>query len=168
MKINWHTEPYKWYSVSDFLTQEELDTVMQYHIDNVAVPETGRNNLRNEFISDEIRGIIEPRMLELANTVRPNEDHSSRRLNIEMDSIQPGWGFCTHTDIEGKYIVFVLHLSEFGNGTRLHETRDGPYVETMPWIPNGGGGFIRSDSSWHSFDTHAQSTTRRTIILNLM
>jgi hypothetical protein len=168
MKIKFHDDPWYHYEVSEFLTQDEFDAVKAYHIENVPPLEKGRNNLRNQFISEEMRGIITPRMHELAKLIKPKEDNTNRRLNIEMDTIQPEWAFSIHQDIKGKYIVFVLDLSDTGNGTRLHKSEDGPIVKTMPWIVNGGGGFIRTDYSWHSFDTHGATEPRRTVILNLM
>jgi len=172
MKINWHDYPFRHYIVENFLSEEDFAAVRQYHFDEVPAPKVGRNNKRNENISKEMRDILYPPMLELAKQVNPKgENHpllNKLRLNIEFDAIQPGYGHAIHTDIKGKWVVFVLHVGDSGYGTRLHETGDGPIVKTMPWIPNGGGGFIRSDSSWHSFDTHETDTVRRTVILNLM
>jgi len=37
----------------------------------------------------------------------------------------------------------------------------------MNWIPRGGGGFLRSDTTFHSFDTLEDKTMRQTIILTL-
>ena len=37
----------------------------------------------------------------------------------------------------------------------------------MNWTPIGGGGFLRSDETYHSFDTLEDKTMRQTIILTL-
>ena len=108
MKIKFYDDPWYHYEVSEFLTQDEFDAVKTYHVENVPPLEKGRNNLNNQFISEEMRGIITPRMHELAKLIKPKEDNINRRLNIEMDTIQPEWAFSIHQDIKGKYIVFVL------------------------------------------------------------
>ena len=168
MKIEYYDDPWNHYQVTDFLTEEEFNIVRDYHVNNVKPLEEGRNVFRVSLISEEIRSILSKRMYELAAQVDPEHDNSNCEMNIEMHTIQPDWEHSVHRDISTKKITFVLDISEEGNGTRLYERKDGPIVKTMPWIVNGGGGFIRSDSTWHSFDTHGGTEPRRTIILNIM
>jgi hypothetical protein len=168
MKIEYYNDPWNHYQVTDFLTEEEFNIIKDYHIKNVRPPKEGRNVFPSRLISEEIRGILSPRMHELAAQVDPKHDNSDCVINIEMHTIQPDWEYPVHQDIPLKNITFVLDISAEGNGTRLYEREDGPIVKTMPWIVNGGGGFIRSDSTWHSFDTHGGTEPRRTVILNIM
>ena len=168
MKIEYYDDPWNHYQVTDFLTEEEFNIVRDYHVNNVKPLKEGRNVFSLPLISKEIRNILSSRLYELAAQVDPKNDNSNCEINIEMHTIQPDWEHSVHRDISTKKITFVLDISEEGNGTRLYERKDGPIVKTMPWIVNGGGGFIRSDSTWHSFDTHGGTEPRRTIILNIM
>ena len=168
MKIEYYDDPWNHYQVTNFLTEEEFNIVRDYHINNVKPLKEGRNVFGLESISKEIHSILSSRLYELAAQVDSKNDNSNCEINIEMHTIQPDWEHSVHRDISTKKITFVLDISEEGNGTRLYERKDGPIVKTMPWIVNGGGGFIRSDSTWHSFDTHGGTSPRRTIILNIM
>ena len=168
MKVEYYDDPWDHYQVTDFLTEEEFNIVKDYHINNVKPLKEGRNVFPLPLISEEMRSILSRRMYELAAQVDPEHDNSNREMNIEMHTIQPDWEHSVHRDISVKKITFVLDISAEGNGTRLYKTKDGTIVKTMPWIVNGGGGFIRNDSTWHSFDTHGGTEPRRTIILNIM
>ena len=37
----------------------------------------------------------------------------------------------------------------------------------MNWTPRGGGGFLRTDETYHSFDTIEDNMMRQTILLTL-
>jgi len=110
----------------------------------------------------------------LSNTIQEIADQLGIRTDglykcVEFDIIQPGWAYNKiHNDNEHKVLTFVMAISKTGSGTHLFkEKKRDTYKKTTEWIPNGGNGFLRTNKTWHDFDSLTCTEPRRTAILLL-
>ena len=171
MTITFFTSPWDYFTVTDFLNEEEL-LYIRKEFDNIASYEEGykEEGLRLNFpISLNNRkgiwNIVAPKFIELCNKV-DSIDEKKEGVVVEASIIKPGFNYVIHNDRFTKTLSFVLHISEDGHGTRLYENAEGTGTQsTMEWIPGGGGGFIRQKHHYHSFDTLEDSSLRYTLLL---
>ncbi len=106
-------------------------------------------------------------MLELCNHI-DYKIPSSYDITVQLDSIIPNWKYNKiHNDNSKKFVTFVLAISDNGTGTHLYSQNKKDYIKTTDWIQNGGNGFIRTDNSWHDFDSVELTDIRRTAIIML-
>ena len=171
MKLDWYDTPWQHFEVNNFLSENELQDVRQY-FSTLSVPQSGNDHLRHNTIispvceKNAISKIISDRFIELLNQTPVKWDESKLEIWMEYDRIYPNFGWKIHNDLDTKLVSFILHISDKGTGTRLFENEDGSGDKRIVnWIPGGGGGFVRGDKTWHSFDTFEHDTMRHTVIL---
>ena len=171
MTINFFTTPWNYFTVTDFLNKEEL-LYIRKELDDLASYEEyyKEEGLRLNYpinLSNRkgIWNIVTPKFIELCNKV-DNIDEKKEHITAEVSIIKPGFNYAIHNDRFTKTFSFVLHISENGHGTRLYENVEGTGTQsTMEWIPGGGGGFIRQEHHYHSFDTLEDTSLRYTLLL---
>ena len=61
-------------------------------------------------------------------------------------------------------LTLVIALSDTGTMFHLFKTnqRDS-YAKTPKWTPNCGTGFLRTDDTWHDFDSMGNTEIRKTL-----
>ena len=116
--------------------------------------------------------MLRERFIELLRLLNVKWNENRHSIYMELDKISPKFKFQIHTDIWTKVLSLIIHISETGHGTRLyspHKSFDEwrTLVRTMNWTPRGGGGFLRTDETYHSFDTIEDNMMRQTILLTL-
>lgn len=171
MTITFHTKPWDYFTVADFLNKEEL-LYIRKELHSMASYEENykEEGLRlNSPISLNNRkgiwNIVVPKFEELCNKV-DSIDKKKEQVVVEASIIKPGFNYQVHNDRFTKTLSFVLHISENGHGTRLYENAEGTGTQsTMKWIPGGGGGFVRQEHKYHSFDTLEDTSSRYTLLL---
>tara|TARA_B100000035_G_C20795834_1_gene463214 strand:+ start:81 stop:668 length:588 start_codon:yes stop_codon:yes gene_type:complete len=178
MKLIWYKEPWEHFEVENFLSEGELQDVRDY-FSTLSVPDgkVGKNKLgryrHNTYvypdhpeIHNDICKMLSKKFIRLLRGTSAKWDHNTDEIHIEFDRIYPGFKWPIHNDMWTKRVSFILHISEHGHGTRLYQNADGSGTKrTVNWIPGGGGGFVRSDISHHSFDTLDDNSVRQTVIL---
>lgn len=171
MTISYFSNPWEFFTVRDFLNtnellfiRKELDIISSYQD---SYQEKGKriNIAINSNKYSSVFNLVAPKFKQLCNTV-DKIDEDKEEIIVEVSIIKPGFSYAIHNDRFTKTLSFVLHISEYGHGTRLYENVEGGGLcTTMDWIPGGGGGFIRHDSHYHSFDTLEDTSLRQTILL---
>lgn len=167
MKIKTGKRPWPHFIVTNFISDEMYSAAKQIHERMTGEPEAGKRNTFpfkrrvNHYLYDE----LETNFLSLLSQV--GLQHADGEVVIEFDALGAGFEYHPHTDIATKIASFVYHVSEQGTGTRLLTREKNPSIKTLPWIVNGGGGFVRTENSWHTFDNVDFSTVRRTMLLTL-
>ena len=166
MRISHFYQPWKHFEVSDFLSDSEHKEIKKLF---KTFPDP---NPINDRISHKVQNdILRSRFVELLKWLNIQWNENTHSIHIQLDKISPQFEYRIHTDIWTKVLTLVIHISDSGHGTRLYSTTETfdrrTLVRTMNWIPRGGGGFLRSDTTFHSFDTLEDKTMRQTIILTL-
>lgn len=168
MDINYYDEPWEFYDVREFLTDQELIELRTY-MENLKDHYGGlrSNHELSEVEFDEQSILIAERFKELLELIGAPYSATKHEVVIEYDKSKPGFDYKIHSDVVTKVVSFVLHVSEKGNGTRLFKELDRSGMKTIDWIPGGGGGFINDTFKHHSFDNLNQTTVRNTVIITL-
>jgi hypothetical protein len=167
MEITTDKSPWPHFIVSDFLNSEMYQVAKQIHERFTGKPSAGsRNTVRlkrrvNHYLYDQ----METNFLSLLDRVGLPD--ISGEVVVEFDALGINYQYPPHTDIASKVASFVYHISEQGSGTKLLNDKQPSSIKTLPWIVNGGGGFIRTANSWHMFDNIGFSSIRRTILFTL-
>ena len=167
MEITTDKSPWPHFIVSNFLNPEMYHVAKQIHERFTGEPSVGKRNTIllkrkvNHYLYDE----METNFLQLLDQVGLLD--GSGRVVIELDALGIGFQYPPHTDIASKVASFVYHISEYGSGTKLLNNNPFSTISALPWIVNGGGGFIRTANSWHMFDNIGFSSVRRTILFTL-
>lgn len=162
MKVIKHSEPWDWFEVHNFLSDEEFHSVRIY-AENQDVHDTERTMhvLRSGYAYD----IMATAMRELCKEIE-FVITDEMEITIQLDAIEPDWAYDkVHSDNEKKLVTFVMAISDEGTGTHLYSKDRTTYVKTTNWIQNGGNGFIRKDDTWHDFDSKGLTDYRRTAII---
>ena len=179
MKINYYNDPWDHFEVKDFLTEAEFNKVKalfkalpepQNFLDRVTEwwDENGEEQASQYPNGVEIHRLLISRFSELLEKLPISYDKDECSIHIEFDKISPEFEWPIHNDVWIKLVSVIIHISDTGNGTRLYSENDeNTLVRTVNWIPRGGGGFIRDEHKYHSFDTLDTDTNRETIILTL-
>lgn len=167
MKVETFDDPFSHFTFEDFFSSEAFTLISAFSRMEVPPLDKGeRNNLPHHMIPIFLHDLILPFAYELERMVRgDNKTHSS--YNLEFDTITPGFEYPVHQDDPAKDFVFIVYLSDKGKGTCLHSDPSKEPVKIAPWVKNGGCGFLRTENSWHSFNTHGLVKPRRTLIVNL-
>lgn len=171
MTISYFSEPWGFFTVKDFINTKEL-LLIRKELDSISedqdlFKEEGKriNIAINPNFKSNIFNLVVPKFKQLCRTVDKLEEDNEEVI-VEASIIKPGFSFPIHNDRSIKTLSFVLHISENGHGTRLYKNLEGEGLcTTMDWIPGGGGGFIRDDSHYHSFDTIEDISIRQTLLL---
>ena len=179
MELIWYKEPWEHFEVKNFLTESELQDVRDY-FSTLSMPNgiNGGNDIgkfrhnlhlhpNNREKHNSVSELISKRFVELLIKTPMGWNPTKDEIHLEFDRIYPGFEWPIHNDMESKRLSFILHVSENGHGTRLYEEFDGTgeNKRTVNWIPGGGGGFIRGNRTFHSFDTLEDDSIRHTVIL---
>ena len=191
MELIWYKEPWEHFEVKNFLSESELQEVRKYFsklhqptgiIDSGSTSRknviaayrcnTEWNSEQTPSANDHMTQFLFHRFKQLLEILNSDEssnysgfDSAKHVLHLEYDRIYPGFEWQIHNDLWTKQVSFILHVSEYGHGTRLYQNADGSGTKrTVNWIPAGGGGFMRGDETHHSFDTLDDNTIRHTII----
>jgi len=163
MKIIKHYTPWNYFEVHDFLLQNDFKKLKLYAESLPVTTDRNMTVLRN----GNIYNILSSAMLELCNHI-DYKIPSSYDITVQLDSIIPNWKYNKiHNDNSKKFVTFVLAISDNGTGTHLYSQNKKDYIKTTDWIQNGGNGFIRTDNSWHDFDSVELTDIRRTAIIML-
>lgn len=162
MKVIKHSDPWDYFEVHEFLSQQDFHAVRVYaenqHVQNV---DRTMHVLRSGYAYD----IMATAMRELCAEIE-FDITDDMEITIQLDTIKPGWAYNkVHSDNEKKYVTFVMAISDTGTGTHLYTCDKSTYVKTTDWIQNGGNGFIRKDDTWHDFDSKGLTDLRRTAII---
>ena len=175
MIIHWQYEPWKHFEVRDFLTSEELQEVRNY-FDTLSMPDgiTGKDhrqqNRHTEYFTptrelNAVSAMIKSRFIELCQVV-DSWNENEEEIHIDYERMYPGFEWHMHRDQFTKKISFILHISESGTGTRIHEKEDGSGANrTAAWIVGGGNGFLNKDNTWHNFDVLDDKEVRKTVCI---
>lgn len=163
MKIKFYNKPWPHFSIKNLLNKEDFDKVNEF---SKSIEIKGkRNNI--QVRNGEIYNLLCSTIEEIAQLLNINTKGLYKA--VEFDVIQPNWAYNKiHNDNEAKVLTFVMALSDTGTGTHLYKTKNkNTYVKTTKWLVNGGNGFLRSDITWHDFDSFCCSEPRRTALLFL-
>jgi len=163
MKVIKHSEPWEYFEVHDFFTDElAFEYINQFSKEIPSREPRTMTVLRNGRVYD----LLLDRMCELCREIEFDLDlENKHEFTVQLDNIRPGWAYDkVHSDNPKKFVTFVLALSDSGTGTQLYSQDRTNYVKTTSWIKNGGNGFIRTDNSWHDFDAKGLTRERRTAI----
>ena len=175
MDINHYNKPWKHFEVSNFLTSEELQKVRSY-FDTLSVPDgiTGEDYRQQNrhttyhipsHTNNSLTDMIRNRFIELCKKV-DFYDPEEEEIHVDYERMYPGFTWHMHRDQFTKKISFILHISESGTGTRIHEKKDGSGDNrTAAWIVGGGNGFVNKDNTWHNFDVLDDTEIRKTVCI---
>lgn len=163
MIVEHFQDPWPHFSITNLLTIEDFAKVDEF---------SQSLNIYNDRSNHQIR------QGEIYNLLSKTIENIASHLNlktkglykcVEFDIIRPGWSYNKiHSDNPHKVMTFVMAISKTGSGTHLFKNKNSnSYVKTTNWIPNGGNGFIRTENSWHDFDSLTCTEPRRTAILLL-
>ena len=167
MRIIHFNEPWKHFEVYDFISNNEHKEINKLF---KTFPDPRPTNDR---ISHKIENkMLRERFIELLRLLNVKWNENKHSIYMELDKISPKFKFQIHTDIWTKVLSLIIHISETGHGTRLYSSHKSfdewrTLVRTMNWTPRGGGGFLRTDETYHSFDTIEDNMMRQTILLTL-
>tara|TARA_R100000008_G_scaffold28285_1_gene15646 strand:+ start:1660 stop:2199 length:540 start_codon:yes stop_codon:yes gene_type:complete len=167
VRIIHFNEPWQHFEVYDFISyneHKEIKKLFKTFPDPRSTNDRISHKIENEMLRERFK-----ELLRLLNVEWNENKHS---IHMELDKISPKFKFQIHTDIWTKVLSLIIHISETGHGTRLyspHKSFDEwrTLVRTMNWTPRGGGGFLRTDETYHSFDTIEDNMMRQTILLTL-
>ena len=166
MQISHFYQPWKHFEVSDSISESEHKEIKKLYKtfpDPKPINDRVSHKIQNEMLRN--------RFIELLKWLNIQWSENTHSIHIELDKISPQFKFQIHTDIWTKVLTLIIHISDSGHGTRLYSSTKTfdwrTLVRTMNWTPRGGGGFLRSDETHHSFDTLEDKTMRQTIILTL-
>ena len=167
MRISHFYQPWKHFEVSDFISDSEHKEIKKLY-KTFPDPRPINDRVSHKIQNDMLRN----RFIELLKWLNIQWNNNTHSIHIELDKISPQFKFQIHTDIWTKMLSLIIHISETGHGTRLyspHKSFDEwrTLVRTMNWTPRGGGGFLRTDETYHSFDTIEDDMMRQTILLTL-
>lgn len=167
MEIGFYKSPWQHFVVSDFVNQDTHSVVSNLHEQLTGNPTTGcrKTVTFDGQVEEAIYSDLKASFLSLLNEVGLNNIKGN--VVVEFDALGTDYKYHPHTDIGIKLVSFVYHVSEQGSGTKLLANKDGPVIKTLPWVVNGGGGFIRTNNSWHTFDNVGFPTVRRTVLFTL-
>ena len=174
MDIIWCNEPWRHFEVKNFLTDEEFVLVKEY-FDTLSEPDgltgdTYRQKNRHTThhtpeTSNKLTNMIRDRFIDLCKRV-DTWDEEEEAVYVDYERMYPGFTWNIHKDDFTKKISFILHISDSGTGTRIHETQDGlGGKRTASWIPAGGNGFVNQDHTWHNFDVLDDIEIRKTVCI---
>ena len=175
MDIIRYNKPWKHFEVRDFLTSEELSEARAY-FDTLSMPDgitgdTERQRNRHtlhilpKMPKDSFTAKVIDRFKELCSIVS-TYDPLKNDIQVEYDRMHPGWSWHIHQDDSIKQLSFIVHISEYGHGTKLYHREDGRgFKREVTWSPGGGGGFNWLKDSFHSWDTFKDDTIRKTILI---
>ena len=168
MNIEWYNEPWDHFQVNEFLNENELSSLRDYFSSlNEHWGDTLRCNVQlEEDKFDDMSTFLAERFKVLLNDINMPYNKDEHEIVLEYDKSKPGFDYKIHSDVWTKHISFVMHVSEYGNGTRLYKELDKSGMRTIDWTPGGGGGFV-NEGHHHSFDNLNQSTIRHTVIMTL-
>lgn len=98
-------------------------------------------------------------------------DAHGSRIRVQLCRDLPGYSIGPHTDGKKEYSTILYYLAQDDtqphlgtsvytprhdgftcDGSRHHERDDFDVLFTVPYLPNTGFGFIRSDNSFHGVD----------------
>lgn len=180
MKITCETYPWKYYTVDNFFTHDELEQIEQ-KLNPWLEKHDYKNRLVNtekfshagfradrHFKNDEIpSGVYDAhtRMLEAVGWQPPAD--SEPFLQMQFSVMGNRMSYPVHSDVVEKLTSTVVYLGDDGNGTLLYETKNGPVVREAEWRHNRAMYFERTDDTWHAYH-NIRDHVRITIILNMM
>ena len=191
MKVVVNKEPFTHYDVKDFLTTEDFSVVYNY-MEKLENPLKPFSNFVDCFYIKSSKNIGKKRKTNSTlktlqqETFTPTSDEKNvcailqktfirflKEINMPHSSIfgfefarqSKKYKYEIHTDkIEKKY-SFVLYVSKTGSGTKLYD-KNKNLVKVCDWGMNGGIGFVRSDYSFHSYDSQ-EKEIRKSIVMNV-
>lgn len=176
MELIWYKEPWEHFEIKNFISESELQDVRNY-FSTLSIPDgkTGKDDIEKyrhntyfkafEHDFDDVSEMLTNRFIDLLKSTPIGWNKNKDEIHLEFDRIYPGFEWPIHNDLWTKRLSFILQVSKKGHGTRLYENADGSGIKrTVNWIPGGGGGFIRGNETFHSFDTLDDNTIRQTVI----
>lgn len=167
MEVDFYNTPWPHFTVFDFVKEDTYNTIKKLHDTLTGNPSAQHRKtiVFNEQDDYVVHSILKANFLSLLDEFGLHNIKGN--VFIEFDALGADYKYHSHTDIDTKLVSFVYHVSERSSGTKLMANENGPVIKTLPWIVNGGGGFIRTNNSWHTFDNIGFPTVRRTVLFTL-
>src|SRR6056297_1963508 len=167
MNIEFYKKPWKHFSITNLLDDKTFKKVNKFSKKIEA--QNCRNNVQVRVTNYPVMyNLLKPYIYVIAKEVGITST-ANLYPAVEFDVIKPGWAYNKiHNDNPSKVMTFILAISATGSGTHLYKNQvQSAYSKTTDWLPNGGNGFVRSNKTWHDFDSLQCTENRRTAILML-
>jgi hypothetical protein len=181
IKIIEHTDPWLHYELQEIFQPHDLAEILKFS--HELAPEDSFNPAQRKqrlFTSDKLQtehptvseAILSAwqNAVSMAELVLPDNGE----LIVQMDAMSPGFDYQVHTDVNIKYYSMVIYLHNNNNGTLLHDSNSElgsgytPVRKQMRFMENTAIMFPRSNTSYHSFNTHGCENIRRTVNMVFM
>lgn len=177
-----YREPFPHLTVDDFLDEQTLSDLLAFR------PRIGDNLLglginndsnyiqcKSKFFQDgkEEHYIDDPifselfydyhgKLISVLEQLCPDNKRRIEYTEISLAVFKPPMCVPRHTDTEDKLLSVVVYLSENNRGTILY--RGEQYAREVQWKQNRAFAFVRTEDTWHSFET--DGTERYTLMIN--
>lgn len=173
MKVTKSTQPFDHYVVENILPLDLYELVRERAVNwpkpdregtrqNRAIVDTDVPTYRglDTIYDPELYDAIKSRMIPILKDHLDFEVTDEHSLLIEYNAVAQGYAREIHTDAKFKVATLVWYLSNDGSGTMVYDKNKENPIQ-VPWTPNGGLFFERTETSWHSY--HSSRPLRETI-----